>query len=97
MTRLSPELERLRRNVSAIEWLSTAILHDLRNPVGAIYAAAEMLTDVDVGHAGEEARNQQLSLSGTYADLLTDLNGVARGKKPAAEIGFKSCSKCPAE
>jgi len=32
---------------SEASWHSAAILHDLRNPVGAIYAGAEMLMTVD--------------------------------------------------
>jgi K+-sensing histidine kinase KdpD len=28
-------------------WLSISILHDLRNPLATIYAAAEMLVDLD--------------------------------------------------
>jgi signal transduction histidine kinase len=38
-----------QENISAIEWLSTSIVHDLRNPLGTIYAAAEMLMDLDLG------------------------------------------------
>jgi hypothetical protein len=29
------------------DWLSASILHDLRNPVGTIYAGAEMLVTLD--------------------------------------------------
>lgn len=29
-------------------WVSTSILHDLRNPVGTIYAGAEMLMTQDI-------------------------------------------------
>jgi K+-sensing histidine kinase KdpD len=32
---------------SEVSWLSASILHDLRNPVGTIYAGAEMLMTVD--------------------------------------------------
>ena len=32
---------------SEASWLSASILHDLRNPVGTIYAGAEMLMTLD--------------------------------------------------
>ena len=32
---------------SEANWLSASILHDLRNPVGTIYAGAEMLMTLD--------------------------------------------------
>jgi nitrogen-specific signal transduction histidine kinase len=43
----SPRSEAGHDSASAVEWLSSAIVHDLRNPLGAIYSAAEMLIRLD--------------------------------------------------
>ena len=43
----SRDPENPREATSTIGWLSAAILHDLRNPVGTIYAGAEMLMTLD--------------------------------------------------
>ena len=46
-----------------------------------------MLIDVDVGHTQVTRLATNIYRSaGRMRDLLADLNGVARGKKPAAEI-----------
>src|ERR1700689_4504375 len=47
MITLSLRSKRGQEHLSAVEWLSPSIVHDLRNPLGAIYAAAEMSLDVD--------------------------------------------------
>jgi signal transduction histidine kinase len=74
-------------NISAVEWLSTSIVHDLRNPLGAIYAAAEMLIGVDPGPAQVKRLATNIYRAATrMRDLLADLNSVARGDRPAAEI-----------
>jgi hypothetical protein len=49
MTALSLRSESCPENLSAIEWLSTSIIHDLPNSLRAIYAAAEMLMDLNPG------------------------------------------------
>jgi K+-sensing histidine kinase KdpD len=38
---------RWQENAEAIKWLLTSTVHDLRNPLGAIYAVAEILMDLD--------------------------------------------------
>src|SRR5580658_727192 len=76
-----------QEKTSAVEWLSTSIIHDLRNPLGAICAAAEMLLEVD-------ARSTQMKrlatnihrAAGRMRELLADLNNVIRGGTPTAEI-----------
>jgi len=47
MTTLSLRSEECRQRVSALESLSTSIIHDLRNPLGTVCAAAEMLMELD--------------------------------------------------
>jgi signal transduction histidine kinase len=75
------------KNEAAVEWLSTSIVHDLRNPLGSIYAAAEMLIELDSGpiQVRRLARNI-FRAAGRMRELLADLNSVARGNRPPAEI-----------
>jgi len=79
--------ESCQENVSAAEWLSTSIVHDLRNPLAAIYAAAEMLIEL---HAGPtQAKRLATNIyraAGRMRELLADLNSFARGNRPLAEI-----------
>jgi signal transduction histidine kinase len=87
MITLSLRSKRRQENSSAAEWLSTSIVHDLRNPLSAIYAAAEMLIDVDP----EPTQVNRLATNiyraaGRMRELLADLNRVARGNRPTVEI-----------
>jgi signal transduction histidine kinase len=84
--RAREELIRQER-ISTIGQLSTSIVHDLRNPLAAIYAGAEMLMD---GHLGEEqirrlARNIYRASRGIQ-DMLQQLLNVARGKSDSSEM-----------
>jgi signal transduction histidine kinase len=70
MNNLPLQSESGQENISAIEWLSSSIVHDLRNPLGTIYAAAEMLMDLDLGPTpGEAAFDQYLSRSRSHAGI----------------------------
>ena len=66
---------------------STSIVHDLRNPLGAIYAAAEILLDLEPGttHVQRLATNI-FRAAGRMRELLADLNSVAYGNTPTAEM-----------
>jgi outer membrane protein TolC len=76
-----------RENKSAAEWLSTSVVHDLRNPLGAIFAAAEMLIEVDAGPVQVKRLATNIHrAAGRMRELLADLNSAARGNRPAAEI-----------
>jgi signal transduction histidine kinase len=79
--------ERRQENASAVAWLSTSIVHDLRNPLGAICAAAEMLIEVDV--APTQARGLASNIyraAGRLRELLADLNSVSRADPETAEV-----------
>jgi signal transduction histidine kinase len=72
---------------SEASWLSASILHDLRNPVGTIYAGAEMLMRLDT------APNQVKRLAANMhhaacriRELLIDLAGVTCGNRSMPEI-----------
>jgi signal transduction histidine kinase len=79
------ELIRQER-ISTISRLSTSIVHDLRNPLAAIYGGAEMLVDGDLPpqHVKRLAANIYRS-SRRVQELLSDLSDVTRGRTQAAE------------
>jgi signal transduction histidine kinase len=79
--------ESWREGIYKIGWLSTSIAHDLRNPLGAIYAGAEMLMDVDATPAQVKRLASNIhSAAGRMQELLTDLVSMARGSGPTVEI-----------
>jgi len=83
----SLRLESWQQNVPAIEWLSTSIVHDLRNPLGAIYAAAEVLIDLDPTPAQVKRLGANIyRAAGRMRELLADLNSVGCGLRSAAEL-----------
>lgn len=87
MTPLSLRSEMWRQDVYADGWLSTSIVHDLRNPLGTVCAAAEMLMDLDPApnQVKRLARNI-FRAAGRMRELLTDLSSVARGERVVAEM-----------
>ncbi|HEX4167570.1 MAG TPA: histidine kinase dimerization/phospho-acceptor domain-containing protein, partial [Bryobacteraceae bacterium] len=87
MTTLSRRSEDSQASVSAIEWLSTSIIHDLRNPLGAIYAAAEILMDPNPCPTTQVKRlaNNIYCAAGRMRELLADLNSVASGSRSMVE------------
>src|SRR5258707_1530674 len=73
--------------IAHIGQFSTAIVHDLRNPLAAIYAGAEMLSD---GNLGEQqtrrlAKNIYRASRGIQ-DMLQQLLNVVRGKSDTSEL-----------
>jgi signal transduction histidine kinase len=79
------ELIRQER-IATIGRLSTSIVHDLRNPLAAIYGGAEMLVDheLSTNQVRRLASNIYRS-SRSMQELLQDLVDVTRGKTHAAE------------
>ncbi len=80
------ELIRQER-ISTIGRLSGSIVHDLRNPLAAIYGGSEMLVDADLppAHVKRLAGNIYRA-SRRIQELLQDLLNVSRGKTQAAEM-----------
>ena len=79
------ELIRQER-IATIGRLSTSIVHDLRNPLAAIYGGAEMLVDREL--SSDQVRRLAKNIyrsSQTIQELLQDLVGVAGGKTQAFE------------
>jgi signal transduction histidine kinase len=80
------ELIRQER-LSTIGRLSTSIVHDLRNPLAAIYGGAEMLVDTDL--SPEQVRRLAANLyksSRQIQSLLQELSDVSRGRGHAREV-----------
>lgn len=80
------ELIRQER-ISTISRLSTSIVHDLRNPLAAIYGGAEMLVDGDL--SGEQIQRLSRNIyqsSRRVQELLQELVDVRRGKIRSPEV-----------
>ena len=75
-----------QERISTIGRLSGSIVHDLRNPLAAIYGGAEMLVDADLpqAHVKRLAGNIYRA-SRRIQELLQDLLNVSRGKTRAPE------------
>src|SRR5215471_5814312 len=75
-----------QERISTIGRLSGSIVHDLRNPLAAIYGGAEMLVDADLppAHVKRLASNIYRS-SRRIQGMLQDLLDVSRGKTSAPE------------
>jgi signal transduction histidine kinase len=76
-----------QERISTIGRLSGSIVHDLRNPLAAIYGGAEMLVDGDLpqAHVKRLAGNIYRA-SRRIQELLQDLLNVSRGKTQAPEV-----------
>ena len=76
-----------QERISTIGRLSGSIVHDLRNPLAAIYGGAEMLVDADLppAHVKRLAANIYRA-SRRIQELLQDLLNVSRGKTRAPEV-----------
>jgi signal transduction histidine kinase len=80
------ELIRQER-LATIARLSSSIVHDLRNPLAAIYGGAEMLIDSNL--TPEQSKRLSASIykaSQRIQELLQDLVNVSRGKGESTEI-----------
>jgi signal transduction histidine kinase len=76
-----------RERISTIGQLSTSIVHDLRNPLAAIYAGAEMMMDSDMPEEMTRrlARNIYRASRGIQ-DMLQQLLDVVRGRSSGSEM-----------
>jgi signal transduction histidine kinase len=75
-----------QERISTIGRLSGSIVHDLRNPLAAIYGGAEMLVDVDLppAHVKRLAGNIYRA-SRRIQEMLQDLLNVSRAKQRSPE------------
>ena len=75
-----------QERISTIGRLSTSIVHDLRNPLAAIYAGAEMLFDINL--AAPQVRRLATNIyraSRGIQEMLQQLLNVSRGRSGAPE------------
>ena len=76
-----------QERISTIGRLSSSIVHDLRNPLAAIYGGAEMLVDADLPPAHVRRLGSNIyRASRRIQELLQDLLDLSRGKKGAPEV-----------
>jgi signal transduction histidine kinase len=72
---------------SEASWLSASILHDLRNPVGTIYAGAEMLMALETApNQVKRLAANMLRAAGRMRELLIDLASATCGNRSTPEI-----------
>jgi signal transduction histidine kinase len=76
-----------QERISTIGRLATSIVHDLRNPLAAIYGGAEMLVDSDLS----AMQTQRLAAniyraSRQIQDLLKELSDVTQGRGQGREV-----------
>ena len=72
---------------SKTDWLSASILHDLRNPVGAIYAGAEMLMTHDT--TPNQVKRLAINMyraADRMRELLTELASASYGNRSMPEM-----------
>jgi signal transduction histidine kinase len=79
--------ENWRERISIMGWLSTAIVHDLRNPLGTVFAGAEMLMELDPAspHFKRLAANIYRA-AGRMRELLSGLAEACDGGKRPSEL-----------
>ena len=79
--------ESWQKRIPSISWLSTLIVHDLRNPLGTVLASAEMLMELEPAptHVKRLAANIHRA-AGRMRELLADLTDASRGKRSISEI-----------
>ncbi len=76
-----------QERISTIGRLSTSIVHDLRNPLAAIYAGAEMLFDSNLpAPQVKRLANNIYRASRGIQEMLQQLLNVSRGKSGIAEV-----------
>lgn len=76
-----------KEQIATIGRLSTSLVHDLRNPLAAIYGGAEMMVDSDLPPSQMKRLAQNIYRSSRrIQELLQDLVNVSRGKEKAVEV-----------
>jgi signal transduction histidine kinase len=82
-----PRAECLSECVSAMDWLSTSIFHDLRNPVATVYAGAEMLLNADAPPTDvKRLAANMYRAAGRMRELLAEVSCATYGNNSIAEI-----------
>ena len=84
----SARIELIRQErISTIGRLASSIVHDLRNPLAAIYGGAEMMVDTDLPPAQNKRLAQNIyQASRRILEMLQDLLNVSRGRTEEPEL-----------
>jgi len=78
--------EGLQNRIPTIGWLSASIVHDLRNPLGTVFAGAEMLMELDP--APTQVKRLATNIyraAGRMRELLADFAGASSGNRSTSE------------
>jgi signal transduction histidine kinase len=79
--------ESWQKRDSSIGWLSASIVHDLRNPLGTVFAGAEMLMQLDPASAQAKRLTANIYRAASrMRELLADLAAVDYGRESTSEI-----------
>ena len=79
--------ESWQKRVSSMGWLLTSIVHDLRNPLGTVFASAEMLMLIDPASTqGKRLASNIYRAAVHMRELLADLADTSCGNKSPCEI-----------
>ena len=76
-----------QERIATIGRMATSIIHDLRNPLAAIYGGAEMLVDSELPPTSvRRLAGNIYRASRSMQTMLTDLRDVSRGKTEGLEV-----------
>jgi signal transduction histidine kinase len=76
-----------QKRIASMDWLSTSIVHDLRNPLGTVFAGAEMLMKLDPASTqGKRLAANIYRAAGRMRELLADLAYASCGNKSICEV-----------
>jgi signal transduction histidine kinase len=79
--------ESWQKGISSIGLLSTSIVHDLRNPLGTIFAGSELLIELDLAPVQVKRLAANIHrAAGRMRELLADLVDTTRGNRSTFEI-----------
>jgi signal transduction histidine kinase len=79
--------ETLQNRTASIGWLATSIVHDLRNPLGAVFASAEMLMEIDPASTqGKRLAANIYRAAGRMRKLLANLGRASGGNESRYEV-----------
>ena len=79
--------ESLEKRIPTIGWRSASIVHDLRNPLGTVFAGAEMLMQLDpVSTQVKRLAANIYRAADRMRELLADLADANCGNKSTSEM-----------
>jgi signal transduction histidine kinase len=84
---LASRSESWQKRISSVGWLSASMIHDLRNPVGTVFAGAEMLMELDLApHQVRRLAANIYRAADRMRQLLAELAGASAGDRATSEI-----------